>query len=59
MHLKVLLSDDLLTTGSYNFSGNAEKNAENQLTLTAPDTVAAYTDYLAEVIAAYGAAAHA
>jgi phosphatidylserine/phosphatidylglycerophosphate/cardiolipin synthase-like enzyme len=59
MHLKVLLSDDLVTTGSYNFSGNAERNAENQITLNAPDTVAAYADYLAGVIAAYGATAPA
>jgi phosphatidylserine/phosphatidylglycerophosphate/cardiolipin synthase-like enzyme len=53
MHLKVLLTDGVLTTGSYNFSANAEKNSENQLHLTNPDTVAVYTDYLATVVAAY------
>jgi phosphatidylserine/phosphatidylglycerophosphate/cardiolipin synthase-like enzyme len=53
MHLKVLVSDDLVTTGSYNFSANAERNAENQITLTSADTVAAYVDYLSGVVAAY------
>jgi len=53
MHLKVLLSDDLVTTGSYNFSASAERNAENQITLNAARTVAAYADYLAKVVAAY------
>jgi phosphatidylserine/phosphatidylglycerophosphate/cardiolipin synthase-like enzyme len=53
MHLKVLVSDDVLTTGSYNFSANAERNAENQVHLTDPATVAAYVTYLSEVTAAY------
>jgi phosphatidylserine/phosphatidylglycerophosphate/cardiolipin synthase-like enzyme len=53
MHLKVLLSDDVLTTGSYNFSANAEHNAENQLHVSDPATVSAYADYLDTVIAAY------
>jgi phosphatidylserine/phosphatidylglycerophosphate/cardiolipin synthase-like enzyme len=53
MHLKVLITDDTVTTGSYNFSANAERNAENQLHLTDPDTVAAYTDFLKTVIQTY------
>jgi phosphatidylserine/phosphatidylglycerophosphate/cardiolipin synthase-like enzyme len=53
MHLKVLITDDTLTTGSYNFSGNAERNAENQIHLDDPDTVAAYADYLATVVSTY------
>jgi phosphatidylserine/phosphatidylglycerophosphate/cardiolipin synthase-like enzyme len=53
MHLKVLITDDVLTTGSYNFSGNAERNAENQVHLDDPATVTAYTDYLTTVITAY------
>jgi phosphatidylserine/phosphatidylglycerophosphate/cardiolipin synthase-like enzyme len=53
MHLKVLLSDDVVTTGSYNFSANAERNAENQITLNDPDAVAAYADYLSKVVTAY------
>jgi phosphatidylserine/phosphatidylglycerophosphate/cardiolipin synthase-like enzyme len=55
MHLKVMLTDDVLTTGSYNFSANAEHNAENQVHLTDPATVSAYADYLDAVIAAYPA----
>lgn len=53
MHLKVLITDDTLTTGSYNFSGNAERNAENQIHLDDPDTVAAYADYLGAVVSTY------
>ena len=53
MHLKVLIADDEVTTGSYNFSANAERNAENQIHLTDPGTVVAYTDYINTVINVY------
>jgi phosphatidylserine/phosphatidylglycerophosphate/cardiolipin synthase-like enzyme len=53
MHLKVLVSDGTVSTGSYNFSANAERNAENQVHLDDPTTVAAYVDFLATVIQAY------
>lgn len=53
MHLKVMVNDDTLTTGSYNFSANAERNAENQIHLTDPTTVNAYLNYLDHVIKAY------
>lgn len=53
MHLKVLLSDDTVTTGSYNFSANAERNAENQVHVGDPATVAAYADYLQTLIDTY------
>lgn len=53
MHLKVLVADDEVSTGSYNFSANAEHNAENQLHLTDPDAVAAYVGYIDTVIGAY------
>ena len=53
MHLKVLLADDVLTTGSYNFSANAEHNAENQVHVADPTTVTSYADYLDSVLAAY------
>jgi phosphatidylserine/phosphatidylglycerophosphate/cardiolipin synthase-like enzyme len=49
----VLIADGTVVTGSYNFSANAERNAENQLHLDDPATVSAYTDYLAAVTAAY------
>jgi phosphatidylserine/phosphatidylglycerophosphate/cardiolipin synthase-like enzyme len=53
MHLKVLVADDTVVTGSYNFSANAEHNAENQIHLDDPVTVAAYVAYLDTVIATY------
>jgi phosphatidylserine/phosphatidylglycerophosphate/cardiolipin synthase-like enzyme len=53
MHLKVLIADDEVTTGSYNFSANAERNAENQIHLTDPGTVITYTDYINAVISLY------
>ena len=53
MTIRVLIADDEVTTGSYNFSANAERNAENQIHLTDPGTVLAYTDYLNTVINAY------
>jgi len=53
MHLKVLISDDEVTTGSYNFSSNAQRNAENQIHLTDRVTVAAYVDYVDAVMGAY------
>ena len=54
MHMKAMVTDDLVTTGSYNFSANAERNAENQITLNGADVVGAYVEYLTTVIAAYG-----
>jgi phosphatidylserine/phosphatidylglycerophosphate/cardiolipin synthase-like enzyme len=57
MHLKVLVADDTVTTGSYNFSANAERNAENQLVLTDPAVVRAYSDYLDTLIETYEHAA--
>jgi phosphatidylserine/phosphatidylglycerophosphate/cardiolipin synthase-like enzyme len=53
MHLKVLVFDGTVSTGSYNFSANAERNAENQVHLGDPTTVAAYVDFLAAAIQAY------
>lgn len=53
MHLKVLIADDEVTTGSYNFSVNAERNAENQIHLTDPETVSAYADFVNIVIDTY------
>ena len=53
MHLKVLIADDEVSTGSYNFSTNAEHNAENQLHLTDPDTVAGYAGFVDAIVHAY------
>jgi phosphatidylserine/phosphatidylglycerophosphate/cardiolipin synthase-like enzyme len=53
MHLKAMVIDDTLVTGSYNFSANAEHNAENQLHLTRASVVAEYRDFLDTVAAVY------
>ena len=43
-----------LFTGPYNFSANAEKNAENQLNIQAdPKLIEHYADYIAAITAAY------
>ncbi|WP_426564608.1 phospholipase D-like domain-containing protein [Angustibacter sp. McL0619] len=55
MHLKVLVTDDLVTTGSYNFSANAERNAENQITMADGGVAAAYVDYLDALVREYPA----
>jgi phosphatidylserine/phosphatidylglycerophosphate/cardiolipin synthase-like enzyme len=54
MHDKILIADEALFTGSYNFSANAEKNAENQLNILADATlIEHYVDYIAAITAAY------
>ena len=53
MHLKVMIIDDTVVTGSYNFSANAERNAENQIHCDDPTTVAAYAAFLEAVSAAF------
>ncbi|WP_211767188.1 phospholipase D-like domain-containing protein [Kutzneria sp. CA-103260] len=56
MHLKVLVSDDTVATGSYNFSANAEANAENQLRIAAPGIADEYAAFIATLVKAYGKA---
>jgi phosphatidylserine/phosphatidylglycerophosphate/cardiolipin synthase-like enzyme len=54
MHNKILIADEELFTGSYNFSANAEKNAENQLNIQADATlIEHYLDFIAAITAAY------
>ncbi|MFL5627092.1 MAG: phospholipase D-like domain-containing protein [Ktedonobacteraceae bacterium] len=46
MHNKVFIIDDqLVLTGSYNFSENAEANDENLVVIDSPAVAAAYTAY--------------
>jgi phosphatidylserine/phosphatidylglycerophosphate/cardiolipin synthase-like enzyme len=50
MHSKILVADGHLATGSYNFSANAQKNAENQLQFVnhrLADQFAAYAEAIA------------
>ncbi len=53
MHDKILLTEAEIATGSYNFSANAERNAENQVRFTDPAVLADYTAYLGAITAAY------
>ncbi len=54
MHNKVLIiNDDLVMTGSYNFSENAEANDENFLRIQSPAIAAAYNSYFDALYAAY------
>lgn len=55
MHNKVLIVDDTVITGSYNFSRSAQFNAENLLILDSPALAAEYSDYLDRLVARYGA----
>jgi phosphatidylserine/phosphatidylglycerophosphate/cardiolipin synthase-like enzyme len=55
MHNKILLIDDTVVTGAYNFSRSAQLNAENILFIeSAPlaDTYSGYIDHLKSKYAA-------
>lgn len=55
MHIKALIVDDLVITGSYNFSHSAELNAENILFLESPAIAATYSQFVDHLIAKYRA----
>ncbi len=46
MHNKVLISDNTLVTGSYNFSRHAQSNAENVLTVGSQALAQTYRQYI-------------
>lgn len=56
MHNKVLVVDDTVITGSYNFSRNAQDNAENLLFIDSPALAATYRTYIGQLAARYGSA---
>lgn len=53
MHNKVLIMDDAVITGSYNFSRSAQVNAENLLILDNAPLAARYSAYLDGLLARY------
>ena len=53
MHNKVLIVDDTVITGSYNFSRSAQFNAENLLILDSPALAARYSAYLDGLLKRY------
>ncbi|HEY3333352.1 MAG TPA: phosphatidylserine/phosphatidylglycerophosphate/cardiolipin synthase family protein [Capsulimonadaceae bacterium] len=54
MHNKVIVVDDTVITGSYNFSRSAEQNAENVLFLHSTALAETYSRYIDHLKAVYG-----
>jgi phosphatidylserine/phosphatidylglycerophosphate/cardiolipin synthase-like enzyme len=54
MHNKVLVIDDTVITGSYNFSRSAEFNAENILFIESASLAEKYSAYIDHLIQKYG-----
>jgi phosphatidylserine/phosphatidylglycerophosphate/cardiolipin synthase-like enzyme len=55
MHNKVLVIDDTVITGSYNFSRSAQFNAENILFIESPAVAQTYSSYIDHLIQKYRA----
>jgi len=53
MHNKVVVCDDAVVTGSYNFSHSATQNAENMLILHSKTLADQYAKYIDELISQY------
>ena len=56
MHNKILVIDDTVITGSYNFSRSAEFNAENILIIESAPLAECYCNYIDRLVQKYGAA---
>jgi phosphatidylserine/phosphatidylglycerophosphate/cardiolipin synthase-like enzyme len=54
MHNKVLVIDDTVITGSYNFSRSAQLNAENILFMESASLADAYSAYIDHLLKKYG-----
>ena len=54
MHNKILVIDDTVVTGSYNFSRSAQFNAENILIIENAALADCYSDYIGHLIQKYG-----
>jgi len=53
MHNKILVADDVVVTGSFNWSQNAEKNAENIVTFEDAAFARQYADYIQKLADQY------
>ncbi len=53
MHNKVMVLDDVVITGSYNFSRHAQQNAENSLIIKSAALAETYTEYLESIMDKY------
>lgn len=49
MHNKTIVIDDIVVTGSYNFSHAAESNSENMIAVQSPEMAEVMVDYIAEI----------
>jgi phosphatidylserine/phosphatidylglycerophosphate/cardiolipin synthase-like enzyme len=56
MHNKVVVADDTVSTGSFNLSANATKNAENVLRITSTDLAGQYAAYVDGLVQRYAPA---
>ena len=54
MHNKVVVADDTVSTGSFNLSTNATRNAENVLRITSGDLAGQYAAYVDGLARRYG-----
>jgi len=57
MHIKALVADNTVVTGSFNFSNSARGNAENLLIIRDEDLAGGYRAYIQSLIARYGGSA--
>jgi phosphatidylserine/phosphatidylglycerophosphate/cardiolipin synthase-like enzyme len=53
MHNKVMVLDDVVITGSYNFSRHAQQNAENSLIIASAPLARTYNEYLHSIMDKY------
>lgn len=53
MHNKIMVLDDVVVTGSYNFSRHAQQNAENSLIITSAALAETYSEYLEGIMDRY------
>jgi phosphatidylserine/phosphatidylglycerophosphate/cardiolipin synthase-like enzyme len=54
MHNKIMVLDDAVLTGSYNFSRHAQQNAENALIIESAPLASTYRDYIHTIMDLYG-----